>query len=973
MSDGNREDKTSPAIDAFKDEKQRGDEKTISGDATVDETSNRGIANDTRDATAAFDSRDSNQDKTATHHSGDDFSLIAETKIQSKTSPRPDETQDDVHDNTLEFSENGNGLNEASGTIEFGASWTVASQGKQNTKSLVGSTIGEYQILDVLGRGGMGIVYKAKHVTLNRLVAIKMILAGSHANEDQIKRFMSEARAVAGLQHPNIVQIFDIGEHEELPYFSLEYVDGASLEDVLREESASPNDAAKMVASLAEAMQYAHDAGILHRDIKPANVLISKDGIPKITDFGLAKQIQNDDEQTKTGMILGTPGYMPPEQATGQKDIGPSADQYSLGALLYRMLSGRAPFVSSKVMDTIMQVIESPPVPLRQLDGNIPKDLETICLKTLAKKPAQRYANCSELAAELNRFLNGEPIIARPVSQTEKMIRWCKTKPQIAIPTFAAALSLIAVAIISTWSYFAVTKERDNAIAQEEIAAEQSAFAQQQMRIAQDQKEEADKSAQIAREQSKLVVKTIQDVLTVIDSRLEADPNLAETRIKVLEAMSETWDKLDVGLASDKQSTAIPTLMATRFKLTFIFSSLGRNDLAAKEVHKVYDLAKQRIEDKNGSDAARENLVKIALQHALLTERAENMSAAKPYLDEAVSVARDIIANPKPEESSPAIYKLRATLSTALNRLAVHHLKLGELEKSGQFFKESGAIQKAILDSIADDGTFNAESAPYQKLFRAEMKRSIRQSALANATVLMKTGKPKAGLREFESLVKGMKSEADANPNEMQNEIDYGRFSGNLGYYAFKLGEIETGKKYLKESELMAGKYAAKFPKVADHKVSQSLALYRLTNVNRKGDDAAKNLAKSQIETCVGLRKGLWELDNDNLKYRSLLMLALAKDSQVEKAIALAEKMASGESLSGQYRINLARCYAECSLHNSEQQVEFQKNCIREIQKAVDSGYGDWFELRTEPDLEPVRASEAFQKILKTVTPPEYW
>ena len=299
-------------------------------------------------------------------------------------------------------------------------------------------------------------------------------------------------------------------------------------------------------------------------------------------------------------------------------------------------------------------------------------------------------------------------------------------------------------------------------------------------------------------------------------------------------------------------------------------------------------------------------------------------------------------------------------------------MKLGELEKSGQFFKESGEIQQAILDSIADDETFKAESAQYQTLFRAEMKRSIRQSALANATVLMKTGKPKAGLRQFESLVKGMKSEADADPNEMQNEIDYGRFSGNLGYYAFKLGEIETGKKYLKESELMAGKYVAKFPKVADHKVSQSLALYRLTNVNRKGDDAAKNLAKSQIETCVGLRKGLWELDNDNLKYRSLLMLALAKDSQIEKAIALAEKMASGESLSGQYRINLARCYAECSLHNADQEIELQKKCVREIQKAVDSGYGDWFELRTEPDLEPVRASEAFQKILKTVTPPEY-
>ncbi len=257
-------------------------------------------------------------------------------------------TREEVDDRTVDFS------SQDRDSFEI-----VDEPASKNRRSLVGKSIGGYEVISELGRGGMGVVYKAREKKLGRLVALKMILSGSHAGQDTIRRFMQEARAVANLQHPNIVQLFEVSEDHGLPYFSLEFVEGQCLDDMFKEQPASPQQAARIVASLAEAMQYAHHEGIIHRDLKPANVLMTKTAEPKITDFGLAKQIADDDGQTKTGTILGTPGYMSPEQASGQvNELTPAADQYSLGAVLYWLIAGRAPFVSSRAMDTIMQVIK---------------------------------------------------------------------------------------------------------------------------------------------------------------------------------------------------------------------------------------------------------------------------------------------------------------------------------------------------------------------------------------------------------------------------------------------------------------------------------------------------------------------------------------------------------------------------------------------------------------------------------------
>jgi serine/threonine-protein kinase len=275
--------------------------------------------------------------------------------------------------------------------------------------------LGDYEVLGELGRGGMGVVYRARQVPLNRVVALKMILAGGHAGEADLARFRTEAEAIARLQHPHIVQIHAVGEHQGLPFFSLEFCPGGSLADQLAGTPLPPREAAALVAKLAGAMHAAHQKGVLHRDLKPANVLLAEDGTPKVTDFGLAKKL-GEAGQTASGAVMGTPSYMAPEQAAGTKELTPAVDIYGLGALLYELLTGRPPFRAETPMDTLLQVLESQPAPPRLLNPKVDRDLETVCLKCLEKSPPRRYASAVALAADLERYLAGEPVQARSVN-----------------------------------------------------------------------------------------------------------------------------------------------------------------------------------------------------------------------------------------------------------------------------------------------------------------------------------------------------------------------------------------------------------------------------------------------------------------------------------------------------------------------------------------------------------------------------
>jgi outer membrane protein assembly factor BamB/tRNA A-37 threonylcarbamoyl transferase component Bud32 len=311
---------------------------------------------------------------------------------------------------------------------------------------------GDYQLLEEVARGGMGVVYRARQTTLNRVVALKMILAGQLASEADVRRFYGEARAAAALQHPNIVAIHEVGAHHGQHYFSMDFVEGTSLAELVRDNPLPPLEAARLVETVARAIHFAHRRGTLHRDLKPANILLDPFGQPRVTDFGLAKRLE-EAGLTATGAVVGTPSYMPPEQAQGQP-VGPAADIYALGAILYELVTGRPPFRAATAIDTLMQVVKEEPAAPRLLNPAVGRDLETIILKCLAKEPTRRYPSAEQLADDLRAFLEGRAILARRPGLVERLGRWAKKhRRSVTVAGVTAVLSVAAaLAVAVSWT-----------------------------------------------------------------------------------------------------------------------------------------------------------------------------------------------------------------------------------------------------------------------------------------------------------------------------------------------------------------------------------------------------------------------------------------------------------------------------------------------------------------------------------------
>jgi eukaryotic-like serine/threonine-protein kinase len=340
--------------------------------------------------------------------------------------------------------------------------------------------LGDYTLLEEVGRGGMGVVYKACQRRLGRVVAIKMILSGPSASPEEVKRLQNEARLAANLRHPNIVPIHEVNEHDGRHYFCMDFVRGTSLAELVRDSTLPPRQAAVCLAAVADAVHCAHQRGVLHRDLKPANVLVDEQGRPFVTDFGLARQVAADSSLTGPGAAVGTPSYMAPEQAAGRPEaLTPAADVYGLGAVLYELLTGRPPFKAATAWETLLLASTEEPVPPRRLQPKCPRDLETVCLKCLHKEPTKRYASAQELADDLRRWLDGEPVRARRSGLGGRVVKWAKRRPAVA--ALLAALALTAAGLLLLTWYFLDARSRARS---EEARRAREAAAQEERRQA---------------------------------------------------------------------------------------------------------------------------------------------------------------------------------------------------------------------------------------------------------------------------------------------------------------------------------------------------------------------------------------------------------------------------------------------------------------------------------------------------------
>jgi serine/threonine-protein kinase len=718
----------------------------------------------------------------------------------------------------------GGGQPRLSATEEAGIpnpSQAVTEPSKTGTRSRRIPTVTGYKILGELGRGGMGVVYRAKHIGLNRQVALKMILAGSHASVQELARFRAEAEAVAHLQHPNIVQVYDVGEHDGCPFFSLEFIDGGCLTDRIGNTPQPPAEAARTVQVLAAAMEYAHKRGIMHRDLKPANILLAQDGTPKITDFGLAKRLEGDSSQTRTGSILGTPSYMAPEQALGQsKEVGPAADIYALGAILYELLTGRPPFQGTTLLETVQMVRAAEPVPPSRLQPGLPRDVETICLMCLRKEPHKRYATSGLLAEDLRRFLAKEPIQARPTPLWERVAKWGRRRPAAA--ALIVVSSLAAVTVMAGGWLFA----RQEAKRAEE-ARQLTALAQRNEKLAVERRIEAEREHARAEKNFQEALAAVDVMLTRVgEKRLAHEPRMERLRRDVLQQALSFYQGFLA--AAEKDPTVRSETARAYRRVGDIEDMLGDYAASEREYRSAINLLQELAAKAPQNADLRAELAAAKNQLGIVLEATGRSREAQPLLQAAMEIRSKLVAD------FPAVADYRRGLA-------------GNLHNQGLFLQTGNRLTEADMAYGKAAQLFGELAAQFPK--EADYRLELARTLANRAALLESAGKPPEAEKAARQAVELQRQLVHDAPDNEEYRKELGRGSANLAVLLQRQGRWGEAEAAYREANDTFSKLANDFPQVPDYRHEMAINANNLVELfqgRRRWADADREARRAQ-------------------------------------------------------------------------------------------------------------------------------
>jgi serine/threonine-protein kinase len=549
-----------------------------------------------------------------------------------------------------------------------GESPTPAPHPSRGTLAQTLPSFGDYELLEEVARGGMGVVYKARQKSLNRVVALKRILAGRLATAEEVRRFRYEAELAANLDHPGIVPIYEVGEHEEHHYFTMKFIEGGSLAQHAPRFRGDPPAAARLVAAVARAVHHAHQHGLLHRDLKPANVLLDTEGRPHLTDFGLARRLSGCLDLTRTGTLVGTPSYMAPEQAAGQA-VTTVADVYSLGAILYELLVGTPPFRGHDPLETLRQVREQEPVGPRSVNSKVARDLETVCLKCLEKAPARRYSGAADLAEDLDRFLRGEPVRGRRVRLAGQLWRWCRRRPLPAGLAAGLALSVIAGLGLVTWQWQRAEANFLRAETERGRAEEQRARADEGFREAH---------------------RAVQDFcIRASEGKLRDVPGAQAVRKELLEAALAYYERF---LRERGQDTTLRAELAeARLRIGTLESVLGYSSRAVASCQRALAVYREMLRDDPNSIFLRSWVAKSLTEIGFLQSQTGEVAAALESLAEA-RVLYEALCRERPDD-----LVLRAAIAAVLSNTGTAQAKAGKVTAALTSLEQARQIQEELL------------------------------------------------------------------------------------------------------------------------------------------------------------------------------------------------------------------------------------------------------------------------------------